>query len=104
MGGKLYTAYGVGSMYDGAETMTRGRGRPPKPKEEGTRGVRLYGDLADMIAAIVAVADDPKVTAASVVDPLLRPQIKARYERIRVQVEKIEKAKADAKKADANGE
>jgi hypothetical protein len=90
-------------MITEAELMARGRGRPPKPEEEGTRGVRLYKDLADMIAAIVAVSDDPKVTAASVVDPLLRPQIKARYERIRVQIEKIERAKADAKKADANG-
>lgn len=42
-----------------------GRGRPKNA--EGTRQVKLFADLADMISWIVELANDPKVTAASIV-------------------------------------
>jgi hypothetical protein len=77
--------------------MGKSRGRPKSP--DGTRQVKLFSDLADMISWIVTLANDPKVTAASLVDPLLRPQIVARYERVRPQVERIKKAQAEAQKA-----
>lgn len=76
--------------------MGKSRGRPKNT--DGTRAVRLFDDLADMISWIVSLANDSKVTAASLVDPLLRPQIVARYERIRPQVERIKRAQAEAQK------
>jgi hypothetical protein len=76
------------------------RGRPPKDEDEGTRMVRLYTDLADMIGWIVKLSGKKGYTAAQLVDPLLRPQIVARYDQIKPQVDKIKKAQAEAKKND----
>lgn len=86
--------------------MAKGRGRPAKPESEGTRMVRLQTDLADMIGWIVRITKktDSGFTAAELVDPLLRPQILARYKLIEADVEKIKKAEASASEKAAEGE
>lgn len=60
--------------------------------------VRVKDDLADMIGWIVRIAKkkDPNYTASQLVDPLLRPQIKARYKLIESDVEKIKKSEDSA--------
>lgn len=56
--------------------------------------VRLYSDVADMIGWIVKVEGG---SAAQVVDPLIRPQIVSRYERIKPLVERIKKSQEEAR-------
>lgn len=60
--------------------------------------VKLHADLVEMIAFIVRIKrkEDPGYSAAELVEPLLRPQIKARYERMQSDAEKIKKAEASA--------
>lgn len=73
------------------------RGRPPKEDgsgDAGTRMVRLYNDVADMIGWIVELEGG---TAAQLLDPLIRGPIIARFERIKPQVQKIKKARDEAK-------
>lgn len=43
-----------------------------------TRHVRVYGDIAEMIGDILDV-EGPEVTSASILDPLIRPQLTARH-------------------------
>jgi hypothetical protein len=60
--------------------------------------VRLHGDLADMIGWIVRIAKkkDANYTAAQLIDPLLRPQIEARFKLIEKDVESIKRSEASA--------
>jgi hypothetical protein len=76
-----------------APHMARGRGRPAKSAEDGTKQIKLHADLVEMIGWLVLVGkqEDPSLTAASYVGPLLRPQIAARYKEIADKVEKIKK-------------
>lgn len=61
-------------------------GRPRGGEERGSRLVRLNEDLAEMIAWIVKVEGG---TAATLCDPLLRPQITARYKSIEQLVKQV---------------
>ena len=80
----------------GGVVMGKARGRP-KLDEAETRMVRVHGDLADMIGWLVRIEGG---TVAGLLDPLLRPQLVARYERIRPAVEQITKLRESAKKKD----
>jgi hypothetical protein len=86
--------------------MGKGRGRPKKPDEEGTRSVKLNADLVEMIKWIVHITkrDRPGYSAAQLVDPLLRPQIMARYKVIEQDVEKIKRAEASASEKATEGD
>jgi len=86
--------------------MAKGRGRPAKPEEEGTRAVKLNTDLVDMIGWIVRIAKrkDHGFSAAILVDPLLRPQIVSRFKQIESEIAKIKKAEAAAGEKAAEGE
>lgn len=86
--------------------MSKGRGRPPKPDDEAKKIVKLNADLVEMIGWIVRITKQqrPGYTAAELVDPLLRPQITARYQLIEDDVKKIKKAEASASEKSAEEE
>ena len=64
-------------------------GRPRGGQESGSKLVRMNEDLAEMIAWIVKIEGG---TAATFVDPLLRPSVTAKFATIKSDVEKIKKA------------
>lgn len=72
-------------------------GRPRDGEEKGSKLIRVNDDLAEMISWLVRVKGG---TAATIVDPLLRPQITRRYETISQHVEKIKLAEAAVRKAE----
>lgn len=80
------------------QPMGSARGRPAKPEGEDKKLVKLGADLVEMIGWIVRVTkrERPGYTAADLVDPLLRPQVVARYKLIEDEVKKIKKAEAAA--------
>lgn len=70
-------------------------GRPKKGAEAGsTATLRVFSDLAEMIGWIVRLDG---VSSANLLDPLIRPQISARYETIRKDVDAIKKLEAKYK-------
>ncbi len=76
-------------------------GRPKKPSlapvdESATKLVRIHADLADMLLWIARIEGG---TVASLVDPLVRPQITARFKSIEAEVSKIRNAQIAADKA-----
>lgn len=78
--------------------MARGRGRPKNPDDLASRQVRVAADLAEMIGWIVRIQGG---TVAQLVDPLLRPQIAARYAALRPAIEAIQAAEARARQVEA---
>lgn len=78
--------------------MARGRGRPKNPDDLASRQVRVSADLAEMIGWIVRIQGG---TVAQLVDPLIRPQISARYAALRPAIEAIEAAEAKARQVEA---
>lgn len=72
-------------------------GRPRKDDTEpGTRMVRLFEDLADLLSDLSLVL--PK-TIAQIVDPLLRPEIELLHERYKAQIETVKAAQKAAEDA-----
>jgi hypothetical protein len=73
-----------------------GKGSKPRPApaadETGTRQVRVNGDIGEMIGWIYEIEG---VSSAVLLDPLVRPQVTARYERIRATVEKIKRRREE---------
>lgn len=63
--------------------------RPRRPSGEETRQIRVSGDLADMLGWIVRLEGG---SAPQIIDPLVRPEIEARYKRIESFVEKVKAA------------
>lgn len=75
--------------------MANRRGRPRKPDGESTEPVKLASDLMEKIRWIVRIAKlkgDAGFTANELIEPILRPQIEAKYKLIEPDVEKIKKA------------
>lgn len=71
-------------------------GRPTA--EEGpanTRLIRTFEDIADMIAWIVRIEGG---TTANLIDPMLRPEITARYEKHKETIERIRKAEEEVQR------
>lgn len=64
---------------------------PPLTAEPPTRSVRLPTDLAEMLGWINDIEGD---TAATVVEPLIREHVQARFDRIRPRVEAIKAARS----------
>lgn len=98
VGRKLLTSYGNQEMSTAVvPSMGKARGRPPKP-EEDKKLVKLNADLVEMITWIVRIKkrDTPGYTAADLVEPLLKPQIVARYKLIEDDVKRIKKAEESA--------
>jgi hypothetical protein len=62
-------------------------------EESGSSSVRLASDLARMVKWICEIE---KLRAHELLDPLVRPQITARFERIREKAEEIERIKLRA--------
>lgn len=56
-----------------------------------TKQVRVYGDLGEMIAEILEVETDE--TSASLIDPMLRPQISAMHAHLLPAILEIRKGK-----------
>ena len=61
--------------------------------------IRVRADLAEMISEICRLQD---TSSAMLIDPLLRPQITVRYERLRPHIEAIRDAQAKAAEAEAS--
>lgn len=59
----------------------------------GSQSIRVSQDLARMVAWICEIEG---LSALELVDPLIRPSITARFERIKKQIEEIEKIKQEA--------
>lgn len=77
--------------------------RTPKKDaaEKATTHVRLFKDLAEMISWIVRVEKlETKGGSALLLDPLLRPQIRARYGRYLPHIEKLKAVEAELAKAE----
>jgi hypothetical protein len=58
-------------------------------KDDGTKQIRVFDDLADMIGWIIKLEGG---TVAKLIDPILRPEIVAKYARYEKQVEQLKKA------------
>lgn len=75
--------------------MASKQGRPKAGSEPGdTRLVRMHGDLADMIGWIVRLKGG---SAASLLDPMVRPQITALYKVLEPAIKKIKEAEEQVK-------
>lgn len=87
-------------MFAGHTLMAGSRGgRPKKGTEAGaTATVRVFADLAEMIGWIVRLEGTP---SSNLIDPLIRPQITARFETLRKDIDAIKRIesrhKGDAK-------
>ena len=80
----------------------KSKGRPTS--EEGpanTRLIRAFEDLADMIAWIVRVEGGK---TANLIDPMLRPEVTARYEKHRETIERIRKAEDELRRVEGEEE
>jgi hypothetical protein len=65
--------------------------------DETTKQVRVFEDVGEMISMIVRVEGG---TTANLLDPLIRPQITARYNRHREAIEKIRAAEKELERAE----
>lgn len=78
--------------------MSNRGGRPPASEgEKGTRQIRVFDDMADMIGWVTRINGG---NAAQLVDPLLRPAISSAYKMIEADVERIKKAEDEVRKAE----
>ncbi len=69
--------------------------------EKGTTHVRLLADLAEMISWIVRLERlEQKGGSALLLDPMLRPQIRARYGKYKAQIDQIKAAEAELRKVE----
>lgn len=69
-------------------------GRPPKSAgDAGTKQVRVFEDLAEMLSDLSLV--HPKSTA-QILDPLIRAEVEDLHEKYRPQIEKAKAAKKTA--------
>lgn len=68
-----------------------------QPKKTPTKMVRISTDLVDMLSAIIEVEG---VTISDILDPLIRPQVTARYQKIKDRYEAILKLKSKAKRSE----
>lgn len=66
---------------------------PRKKNPQGvTKSIRIAGDLADMLSAIVELGKLDQ-TIGEFIDPLIRPVIESRYEAVKELDERIKKLK-----------
>lgn len=75
---------------------------PDKAREKkGTTHVRLFTDLAEMIGWIVRVEKKTgKDGAAQLLDPMIRAQVTARYNKYLPHIQKLKQMQAQLKKAE----
>lgn len=79
-------------------SMGKSPGRPTKAEgDQGTRLIRAFDDLADMISWIVRVEGG---TTAQLIDPMIRPQVVARYTKHLAVVERIKAAEEELRKTE----
>lgn len=71
-----------------AKMATRKGGGRKAPDDPGSKLVRIHADVAEMISWITRLGG---MSAPSLLDPLIRPQITARFETIRKDVEAIKR-------------
>ena len=83
--------------------MAKGRGGRPKKSEgeKGTRHVRVFEDIADMLGWVYHFREQAghRESVAQIVDPLIRAQVAAMYEPYRAAVEAIQAAERAAREA-----
>jgi hypothetical protein len=74
------------------------KGRPTASEgPANTRLIRAFEDIADMLAWIVRIEGG---TTANLIDPMLRPQVTARFERHRETVDRIKKAEDEVRRVE----
>lgn len=85
--------------------MAKGRGGRPRKAdgERGTRQIRVFEDIADMLGWVYHFRDQAgdHTSIAQLADPLLRAQVVAMYEPYRPAVEAIKAAELRAQQAGA---
>lgn len=68
-------------------------------REKATTHVRVFADIAEMIGWIVRVEKkDQRGGSAQLLDPLIRPQIKAKYERYAPIIDRLKALELEARK------
>jgi hypothetical protein len=73
-------------------------GRPPRDAgDQATRQVRVFSDLAEMIAEVVEVVD---VASANLLDPILRPDVEALHEKHLPRILKLRAAKEQLRRTE----
>jgi hypothetical protein len=73
-------------------------GRPLSSEgERGTKQVRIMEDLAEMCSWIVRVEGG---TTAQLLDPMVRAEVEARYERHKAAIEKIRAAEDELRRVE----
>lgn len=76
----------------------KSKGRPTNAEgPANTRLIRAFEDIADMIAWIVRVEGG---TTANLIDPMLRPEVTARYQKHEETVNRIKKAEDELRKVE----
>jgi hypothetical protein len=74
------------------------RGRPKSGEMNGgTRQVRIHEDLADMLGWIIKLKGG---SVATILDPLIRPQITAMHRELKPAIDAMKKAQEAAAKVD----
>lgn len=76
---------------------TKGRGGRPKKDEgeKGTRHVRVFADLADMLGDIIDVEGG---SVANLIDGWLRVHVVARHASLKKQIDAMRKAREEAQR------
>jgi hypothetical protein len=79
--------------------VAKGRGGRPKKAEgeKGTRHVRVFEELADMIGWIYYFeSQQEKTSVAQILDPMLREQVLKRFEPYQDRVKRMQEAESQA--------
>lgn len=71
----------------------KGGGRRPE-SEPGSKLIRVHADVAEMVSWITRLEG---MSASALLDPLIRPQITARFESLRKDVEAIKRLESKHK-------
>lgn len=72
--------------------------KPPEADDGSTKQIRVFADIAEMISWIVRIEGG---SAALLLDPLIRPTIRAKFEVIRKDVEELKRMQAKEKEVEA---
>lgn len=78
-------------------------GRPKKSEgDAGTIHIRINEDLMEMVRWILRI--EVKETQATLIDPMIRPAITAKYKKYQAAIEKMKAAEAELRRVEAEAQ
>lgn len=67
-----------------------------EPIEAGTRHIRVYADIAEMISEILLVRED--LSSAALLDPMVRAGVTAMHAQLKPQLDRVRKVREELKR------